>query len=97
LEGHVLAEASDDAVVMIEGNVYFPPSAVTRDLLRESQTPYVCPWKGRCQYFDAVVDGKTTADAAWSYLTPLDGAVQRVGRDFVGFVAFGPVVSVERG
>ncbi|WP_406423767.1 DUF427 domain-containing protein [Streptomyces sp. NBC_01589] len=46
LQGHVLAEAPDDEVVIIEGNAYFPPSAMTRGVLSESQTPYVCPWKG---------------------------------------------------
>jgi uncharacterized protein (DUF427 family) len=97
LQGHVLAEAPDDEVVIIEGNAYFPPSAVTRGVLSESQTPYVCPWKGRCQYFDAAVDGKAAADAAWSCPTPLDSAVQRVGSDFEGFVAFSLVVTVERG
>ena len=36
--GALLAEASDDAVEIVEGNVYFPPQAVDRGYLRDSRT-----------------------------------------------------------
>ncbi|MGX1676092.1 DUF427 domain-containing protein [Streptomyces sp. NPDC055400] len=45
--GQVLAEASVDETVVIKGKVRFPPKAVVQELLSESETPYVCPWKGR--------------------------------------------------
>lgn len=95
IQGRVLAEASDDEIVMIEGNVYFPPGTVAHELLSESETPYVCPWKGRSQYFNAVIDGKVVEDVGWSYPTPLTSAVERVGRDFSDFVAFSPFVTVD--
>ena len=34
------------------------------------------------------------ADKAWSYPTPYDGAASRVGKDFAGYVAFDPSVTV---
>ena len=43
----VLAEAANDTVVRIEGNAYWPPGSVTAGVLRDSPTPYACPWKGR--------------------------------------------------
>lgn len=84
----ILAEAEKDDLVYIEGNWYFPPSSVRWELLRESPTPYTCPWKGDCQYFD-VDDGKALSkDAAWCYPALIPSAIERVHRDFTGYVAF---------
>ena len=94
LNGIVLAEASEDDVLRIEGNVYFPPAAVKKELLVESPTPYTCPWKGACQYF-SVKDGETLLqDRAWSYPTPYPTAFDRVGKDFSNYVAFWKEVQV---
>ncbi|GAA4627359.1 DUF427 domain-containing protein [Cellulomonas oligotrophica] len=94
LHGTVLAHAGDDEVVRIEGNVYFKPSTVRADLLEASPTPYTCPWKGVCQYW-SVRDGDTLlADRAWSYPEPYPGAIERVGTDFAGWVAFWKEVEV---
>ena len=95
LHGTVLAEAPESDVVRIEGNVYFPPSAVRRELLEESPTPYTCPWKGACQYY-SVRDGGDAAlpDRAWSYPEPYASAIERVGTDFSGYVAFWKEVDV---
>ncbi len=68
----VLAE-SDDTVV-VEGNHYFPESALKRDLFSETPTTSVCPWKGTASYLTVAVDGKENKDAAWYYPTPKDGA-----------------------
>ena len=59
LADQVIAEASEADVIHIEGNVYFPPSAVVEGVLRESPTPYTCPWKGECQYFTVTAEGET--------------------------------------
>ena len=94
LNGTVLAEASEDDVLRIEGNVYFPPSAVKKGLLFESPTPYTCSWKGTCQYF-SVKDGEALLqDRAWSYPTPYPIAFDRVGKDFSNYVAFWKEVRV---
>ncbi|WP_328890182.1 DUF427 domain-containing protein [Streptomyces sp. NBC_01527] len=84
----VVAEAASEAVVSIEGNVYFPPDSVAAGALRDSPTPYTCPWKGRAQYHDVLVGEITLRDGAWSYPNIKESASSRVGRDFSGYVAF---------
>lgn len=68
----VIAE-SDDTVV-VEGNHYFPRSAVGAEYLQDSQTHTHCPWKGDASYHDVVVDGEVNSDAAWYYADPKDAA-----------------------
>jgi uncharacterized protein (DUF427 family) len=91
VEDTVVAEAASDEVVGLEGNAYFPPEAVVAGVLRDSPTPYTCPWKGAAQYHDVVVGETVLEDAAWSYPNLSGYAVSRVGRDFSGFVAFDAV------
>ena len=79
--GTVIAE-SDDTVV-VEGNHYFPRSAVSEGVLTDSATTSVCPWKGTASYHSVVVDGKTNADAAWYYPEPKDAAAEI--RDRIAF------------
>jgi uncharacterized protein (DUF427 family) len=86
--GTVIAEADKDDLIYIEQNWYFPPSSVQQDYLRKSDTPYTCPWKGVCQYFDVGQGDKWSADNAWSYPNPLPTAIERVHRDFSDYVAF---------
>jgi uncharacterized protein (DUF427 family) len=69
--GSVIA-TSDDTVV-VEGNHYFPHSAVNAELV-DSDTSSVCPWKGTASYFSVVVGGQTNTDAAWYYPAPKDAA-----------------------
>ncbi len=94
IDGTVLAEAAEEDLVRIEGNWYFPPSAVAPGALVESPTPYTCPWKGACQYFDVLTPQGTRKDGAWSYPELYPSAVERVGRDFAGYVAFSPDITV---
>jgi uncharacterized protein (DUF427 family) len=94
IDGAVIAEASQDELVRIEGNWYFPPSAIRTGALTESPTPYHCPWKGDCQYFDVVTPGGTRSNGAWSYPVLKPSAIERVGVDFAGYVAFSRGVTV---
>ncbi len=71
-KGTVIAES--DTFEMVEGNVYFPPEAVSREHLRESDTHTRCPWKGVASYYDVVVDGEVNRDAAWTYPEPSKAA-----------------------
>ena len=87
-KGAVLAE-SDDTVV-VEGNHYFPPDSIRRELFRESETHTVCPWKGTASYYDVVVGGEVNEDAAWFYPQPKDAAKEIASR-----VAFWRGVKVE--
>lgn len=95
LNNVVIAEAPADQLVKIEGNWYFPPSAIKDEFFTTSPTPYVCPWKGECQYFTLTVDGQAFPDRAWSYPNLRPGAVERVGTDFANYVAFWKEVTVE--
>ena len=79
--GAVLAE-SDDTIV-VEGNHYFPPDSLNRELFRDSDYHSHCSWKGRASYYDVVVNGKTNEDAAWYYPEPTDAASEI--RDYVAF------------
>ncbi|MEZ4335742.1 MAG: DUF427 domain-containing protein [Sandaracinaceae bacterium] len=88
-KGTVLAEADEYEVV--EGNVYFPPSALNRAHLRASAHHTTCAWKGRASYYDVVVGDAVNANAAWYYAAPTDAA-----KHIAGFVAFWKGVSVER-
>ena len=76
--GTVIAE-SDDTVV-VEGNHYFPRASVRDDVLRDSSTTSVCPWKGTASYYTLEVDGQTNPDAAWYYPTPKEAAAEIEGR-----------------
>jgi uncharacterized protein (DUF427 family) len=87
--GAVLAEAESSRTQLVEGNVYFPPEAVNRNFLRNSQTHTVCPWKGTASYYDVVVDGKENKDAAWYYPETKDAA-----NHVKGYIAFWKGVSV---
>lgn len=87
----VIAEADKNDLIYIEQNWYFPPSSVKSDYLQKSPTPYTCPWKGECQYFnivDPADSSKATPDGAFSYPEPYPSAFDRVHKDFSNYVAF---------
>ena len=86
--GRVIAEVSKKELIYIEGNWYFPPGSIKEGVLRKSDTPYICPWKGVCQYFDVGQDGNWSKDSAWSYPQPKPSAVSIVKKDFADYVAF---------
>ena len=86
--GQVIAEADKEDLIYIERNWYFPPDKVKHEFLRLSNTPYVCPWKGTCQYFDVGQGDNWSKDSAWSYPEPKPSAIDIVHKDFSNYVAF---------
>jgi uncharacterized protein (DUF427 family) len=90
----VIAEANKEDLVYIEQNWYFPPESVKKDFLQNSDTPYTCPWKGKCQYFNVGQGDTWSQDNAWSYPEPLPGAIDIVKKDFSNYVAFWKDVQV---
>jgi uncharacterized protein (DUF427 family) len=86
----LLASADAAEVQHVEGNVYFPPSAVDPRYFRDSATHTVCPWKGTCSYYDVVVGDTVNKDAAWYY-----PACKPEAKHIEGFVAFWKGVKVE--
>ncbi len=87
--GAVLAESAQYEVV--EGNVYFPPTALNRDYVQASETHTVCGWKGTANYYNVVVDGQVNPDACWYYPATKDAA-----KNIEGYVAFWRGVVVTR-
>ncbi|RFA19476.1 DUF427 domain-containing protein [Subtercola boreus] len=94
INGTVIAEAPKEDLIAIEGNWYFPPASVKSEYLVSSPTPYTCPWKGACQYFSVKAGDETLKDRAWSYPTPYESGIKRVGKDFSDYVAFWKEVNV---
>jgi len=86
--GQTIAEADKADLIYIEQNWYFPPNSVKMEFLRKSPTPYTCPWKGVCQYFDVGEEGNWSLDNAWSYPEPYPTAFERTHKDFSNYVAF---------
>ena len=72
--GAVIAE-SDDTVV-VEGNHYFPRSAVDPAVLSDSKTTTHCSWQGTAHYHSITAGGATNTDAAGYYPEPKDAAAQ---------------------
>jgi uncharacterized protein (DUF427 family) len=79
--GVLLAESN--ATIVVEGNHYFPPTAINRQYVTENNTHTVCHWKGVASYYDVIVDGKVNGGAAWYYPEPK--AAARQIKDYVAF------------
>ena len=86
--GAVIAESDDIAVV--EGNHYFPLTALNRDFVSFSNHKTTCAWKGQASYYSLIVDGEMNTDAAWYYANPRMGAEEVADR-----VAFWKGVKIE--
>jgi uncharacterized protein (DUF427 family) len=89
--GAVIADAKDDEVEIVEGNVYFSPASVNQNNLRASDKVTTCPWKGMANYYDVVIGSEVNKDAAWTYRAPKEAAKNIAGR-----IAFWRGVEVEK-
>jgi uncharacterized protein (DUF427 family) len=61
----VIAQSED--VVLLEGNVYFPPACVHKEFLTRTRSKSLCPWKGVAPYYTVEVDAVTVRNAAWTW------------------------------
>lgn len=86
--GQVIAESND--TIIVEGNHYFPPDAVNKGYLKDSNTHTTCHWKGLASYYNIDVNGQTNRDGAWYYDDPKPEASQ-----INGYIAFWRGVKVE--
>jgi uncharacterized protein (DUF427 family) len=84
--------SESDEFEVVEGNIYYPPSAVKTELFTDSPSKTNCLWKGLASYDDVVVDGEAFRNAAWHYPDPKEAAENI--RDYVAFYA--PPVTVEQ-
>lgn len=94
-KGKTVAEADKDELIYIEGNWYFPLSAVNQKYLRKSDTQYHCPWKGDAQYYDVGEGDVWSKDACFGYPDAKQSALDIVKKDFRNHVAFWQDVTVE--
>ena len=72
--GAVIADAND--TVVVEGNHYFPESALRREFFSASERKSVCPWKGEASYYDIDVEGVRNDAGAWYYPSPSQAAAE---------------------
>ena len=86
---HGVTVAESDDTVVVEGNHYFPESALKREFTTFSNHRSRCPWKGEAQYLSLFVDGDLNENAVWFYAEPFEAAKEIRGR-----VAFWKGVSV---
>lgn len=86
--GTIIAES--DETINIEGNHYFPPTAIKQEFFEENSTHTVCPWKGTASYFDIVIAGERNKDAAWFY-----PETSELAKNIKGYVAFWKGVQVQ--
>jgi uncharacterized protein (DUF427 family) len=85
-----LAESSK--VIEVEGNAYFPPDSVRKELLTEGDRQYTCPWNGKSTYWDVHTRDTIARNSAWSYEDPKPAA-----KNIAGYIAFDTsVVTIEK-
>ncbi|ETS82630.1 hypothetical protein PFICI_04506 [Pestalotiopsis fici W106-1] len=65
VNGTIVADAS--AYEVVEGNVYFPPSAIKSEFFTKTSHTTHCPWKGDASYYTLKVGDKELENAAWYY------------------------------
>ena len=87
--GEVIASSKDFETV--EGNIYFPPSALKREFFKKSDHTTTCPWKGEASYFDVIVNGKISENGAWYYPDP-----KKEAKNIHGYIAFWNGVEVQK-
>lgn len=77
----VLAETS--SWHEIEGNVYFPPSSISRDHFESTELKTWCGWKGEASYYTVKAGDAVLTNAAWYYSDPMEAA--KAIKDHVAF------------
>ena len=68
----VVAESDD--TVLLEGNHYFPLSALKPEFISPSNHKTMCAWKGQARYHSLLVNGEMNPDAVWYYPEPSEAA-----------------------
>ncbi len=92
---NIIAEADKSSILMIEGNMYFPPSSIKAEYFNETGHHTTCPWKGLAHYYTISVDSQSSENAAWFYPVPKEGSNEIIREDnnkpeadFSNYVAF---------
>jgi uncharacterized protein (DUF427 family) len=81
-DGVVIAETTA-ALMLKEASYpavnYVPRKDANMSLLKRTERVTHCPYKGDANYFSIVADGKTIADAIWTYEAPFPAMEQISG------------------
>jgi uncharacterized protein (DUF427 family) len=73
LDGVTLAESSSPLFLLetsLRTRYYLPLTSVKWEYLTKSQTETYCPYKGKANYWNVSVGGKTHKDLVWEYVYP---------------------------
>ncbi len=82
VNGEVVAETERPKLLFETGlppRYYFLPEDVRTELLVESETKTICPYKGVASHWSVEVDGERVEDAAWMYPESLPEATKVEG------------------
>jgi uncharacterized protein (DUF427 family) len=83
VDGTVIAETTR-ALTLREASYppvqYIPREDTDMTRLQRSDHRSYCPFKGEAGYFSIVSDGRTLANAVWTYETPYDAVKAIAGR-----------------
>jgi uncharacterized protein (DUF427 family) len=90
----VIAEASKDELIYIEGSWYFPGTSINKEYFTPSDHHTTCYWKGEASYYNVTVNGNKNENGAWYYHSPLEGSIPKVKKDFTDYVAFWQGITV---
>lgn len=85
---HIVIAESDDTV-LVDGNYYFPESALKKEYVTFSNHKTSCTWKGQASYYSLLINGEMLTDAVWYYPDPKPEADMVRHR-----VAFGNAIKV---
>jgi len=75
--GETVVDSTNAKLLHATGHLpvyYFPDEDVRADLLVDSDTRTVCPYKGEARYHSLRVGDRTVADAVWYYPEPIESA-----------------------
>ena len=81
--------ADSNQTIVVEGNYYFPSTALNMEFFKKSDKKTVCSWKGTASYYDIEANGQVNKDAAWYYAEPKAAA-----NNIAGYIAFWKGVQV---
>ncbi len=84
--GETVADSSEVRVMREDGRIpvyYFPRADVRMELLRPTEHSTHCPFKGEASYWTLRAGERSSANAAWSYESP----IQEIA-ELAGYIAF---------
>jgi uncharacterized protein (DUF427 family) len=82
INGVTVADSTKPTLLFETGlptRYYLPLTDVRMDLLRDSDTSTLCPYKGEAGYYSVELDGELVEDIAWFYKYPVEESSRIAG------------------